>query len=221
MIVSACESTPYGISDRRPAPGPVLDQEPAVLAAGHAGQRRVGRPVRRRHGLSGLSERDQLPPLAQPGGRHDRAGVRRRTAPTTPRPTPRAPTRSSRTNSQSYLAHVATRAIILIQADDPSIGLVAFVPVGMSEVSSCMIDPDLTPGYHVAKGEELGLLPVRRLDALPGLPPRRDRRLRLARHSPAARPRRAAGAGPLKARHRPPRGLIHPRRASELATRRT
>jgi phosphatidylserine decarboxylase len=60
------------------------------------------------------------------------------------------------TNSQSYLAHVAARAIILIQADDPVIGLVAFVPVGMVEVSSCMIDSNVTPGYHVAKGEELG-----------------------------------------------------------------
>jgi phosphatidylserine decarboxylase len=30
------------------------------------------------------------------------------------------------------------------------------VPVGMSEVSSCMIDPRIQPGYHVAKGEELG-----------------------------------------------------------------
>jgi Phosphatidylserine decarboxylase len=60
------------------------------------------------------------------------------------------------TNSQSYLAHVAARAIILIDADDPVIGLIAFVPVGMSEVSSCMIGPHVTPGYHVAKGEELG-----------------------------------------------------------------
>lgn len=60
------------------------------------------------------------------------------------------------TNSQSYITHVATRAIILIQADDPVIGLVAFVPVGMVEVSSCMIGPNVTPGYHVAKGEELG-----------------------------------------------------------------
>ena len=39
------------------------------------------------------------------------------------------------TNSQSYLAHVAARAIILIDADDPVIGLMAFVPVGMSDVS--------------------------------------------------------------------------------------
>ena len=59
-------------------------------------------------------------------------------------------------NSQSYLAHVATRAIIVIEADDPVIGLMAFVPVGMSEVSSCMINSKVAPGYHVHKGEELG-----------------------------------------------------------------
>jgi phosphatidylserine decarboxylase len=59
-------------------------------------------------------------------------------------------------NSQSYLAHVAARAIILIQADDPVIGLMAFVPVGMVEVSSCLIDPAVVPGAHVAKGDELG-----------------------------------------------------------------
>jgi phosphatidylserine decarboxylase len=59
-------------------------------------------------------------------------------------------------NSQSYLAHVAARAIFLIQADDPVIGLMAFVPVGMSEVSSCVIDSKVTRGYHVGKGEELG-----------------------------------------------------------------
>jgi len=48
-------------------------------------------------------------------------------------------------DSQSYLAHVATWAIILIQADDPVIGLMAFVPVGMSEVSSCIVATNVTP----------------------------------------------------------------------------
>ncbi len=59
-------------------------------------------------------------------------------------------------NSQAYLAPVAARAVILIQADDPVLGLVAFVPIGMSDVSSCVIGSAITPGYHVAKGEELG-----------------------------------------------------------------
>ncbi|MCW3032241.1 MAG: hypothetical protein JWM60_586 [Solirubrobacterales bacterium] len=60
------------------------------------------------------------------------------------------------TNSQSYLAHVAARAVIVIEADDPVIGLMAFVAVGMLEVSSCKIAPKVKPGYHVQKGEELG-----------------------------------------------------------------
>ncbi|MDP9093341.1 MAG: phosphatidylserine decarboxylase family protein [Actinomycetota bacterium] len=58
--------------------------------------------------------------------------------------------------SQSYITHVATRAIILIQADDPDISLVGFVAVGMVEVSSCIIGPGVAPGNHVAKGAELG-----------------------------------------------------------------
>jgi phosphatidylserine decarboxylase len=60
------------------------------------------------------------------------------------------------TNSQAYLAHVATRAIILIQADDPVIGLLAVVSIGMLEVSSCVINPNIKAGYHVDKGDELG-----------------------------------------------------------------
>lgn len=60
------------------------------------------------------------------------------------------------TTSQSYLAHVAARAIILIDADDPDIGLVAFLGVGMSEVSSCIISPNIKPGNRIGKGDELG-----------------------------------------------------------------
>ena len=60
------------------------------------------------------------------------------------------------THSQGYMAHVATRAVFLIEADNPAIGLVAFVPIGMSEVSSCLLGPDIEPGRHVEKGEDLG-----------------------------------------------------------------
>jgi phosphatidylserine decarboxylase len=60
------------------------------------------------------------------------------------------------THSQAYLAHVAARAVFLIRADNPAIGLVGFVPVGMSEVSSCLIHPSIEPGHRVAKGDELG-----------------------------------------------------------------
>ena len=60
------------------------------------------------------------------------------------------------THSQGYLSHVAARAIFIIRADNPAIGLVGFVPVGMSEVSSCVINPSIEPGHRVAKGDELG-----------------------------------------------------------------
>lgn len=60
------------------------------------------------------------------------------------------------TTSQGYLAHVASRAIILIEADNPEIGLVAVVPVGMVEVSSCVIGEQVVPGRHLEKGDEIG-----------------------------------------------------------------
>ncbi|CAJ0710242.1 phosphatidylserine decarboxylase family protein [Ralstonia mannitolilytica] len=57
-------------------------------------------------------------------------------------------------DSQGYSAAVAARAVITIACDDPGMGTVACVFIGMGEVSSCMID--VTPGQRVRKGEELG-----------------------------------------------------------------
>ncbi len=58
--------------------------------------------------------------------------------------------------SQSYLAHVATRAIILIECDDPALGLVCLMLIGMDEVSSCIIGAEIRPGHRLKKGEEVG-----------------------------------------------------------------
>jgi phosphatidylserine decarboxylase len=57
-------------------------------------------------------------------------------------------------DSQGYTTAVAARAVILIEADEPALGLVACVFVGMAEVSSCRIVA--MQGQHVAKGDELG-----------------------------------------------------------------
>ena len=57
-------------------------------------------------------------------------------------------------DSQGYITAVAARAVIVIDCDDPGIGEVACVFVGMAEVSSCMIEA--LPGQRVRKGEELG-----------------------------------------------------------------
>lgn len=58
-------------------------------------------------------------------------------------------------DSQGYITHVATRAMIFIAADNPAIGLVCVMPVGMAEVSTC--DIRVYEGQHVAKGDELGM----------------------------------------------------------------
>lgn len=62
---------------------------------------------------------------------------------------------SNETTSQGYLTAIATRAIIFIQADNPDIGLMAFIGVGMAEVSTCEIS--VREGQRVQKGEEIGM----------------------------------------------------------------
>jgi phosphatidylserine decarboxylase len=155
VIVSACESTPYGISmdvkrqDRfwiKSQPYSLQD----MLANDEAVDQFVGGTVYQAF-LSAINYHRWHSPVAgtivrafvQEGTYYSEADSEGKDA-------------VEPMNSQSYLAHVAARAIILIEADDPVIGLMAFVAVGMSDVSSCMIDPKLTPGYHIEKGEELG-----------------------------------------------------------------
>ena len=57
--------------------------------------------------------------------------------------------------SQAYLSSVATRAVLLIEADNPDIGLMAFIAIGMEEISTC--DITVLEGQHVKKGEQLGM----------------------------------------------------------------
>ena len=57
--------------------------------------------------------------------------------------------------SQGYLAQVAARGIVYIMADNPDIGLMCFVAIGMSEVSSTEIT--VKEGDKVKKGDQLGM----------------------------------------------------------------
>ncbi|KAI0145102.1 Phophatidylserine decarboxylase-domain-containing protein [Xylariaceae sp. FL1272] len=57
--------------------------------------------------------------------------------------------------AQGYLTALATRAVIFIQADNPAIGLMAFIGVGMDEVSTCEIT--VKEGQSIKKGEQLGM----------------------------------------------------------------
>ena len=58
-------------------------------------------------------------------------------------------------DSQAFLTSTATRAVIFIQADNPKIGLMCFVTVGMGDVSNNEITVRI--GQHVKKGEQLGM----------------------------------------------------------------
>ncbi|KAM0446995.1 hypothetical protein ACHAO4_008974 [Trichoderma viride] len=59
------------------------------------------------------------------------------------------------TVGQGYLSAMATRGIIFIEADNPAIGLMAFIAIGMDEVSS--VDITVKEGQHVKKGEQTGM----------------------------------------------------------------
>lgn len=57
--------------------------------------------------------------------------------------------------SQGYITELATRALIFIDSDNPDIGLMCFMAVGMAEVSTCEIT--VYEGQHIKKGDELGM----------------------------------------------------------------
>ena len=155
VIVSACESTPYRISTdvERHSEFWIKDQPYSLqdlLADDAAVDQFVGGTVYQAF-LSALNYHRWHSPVSgtivrayvQPGTYFSEADSE-------------GPEAAEAMVSQAYLAHVAARAIILIEADNPAIGLMAVVPVGMVEVSSCVIAPEIVPGHHVAKGDELG-----------------------------------------------------------------
>jgi phosphatidylserine decarboxylase len=58
------------------------------------------------------------------------------------------------TYSQGYEASVNTRGLVFIESDDPVIGLVCVIPIGITEISS--ISFEVKAGDQVTKGQELG-----------------------------------------------------------------
>jgi phosphatidylserine decarboxylase len=58
--------------------------------------------------------------------------------------------------SMEYITHLNTRALIFIKADNPKIGTICIMPVGMVEISSCNINKNIKPGHKIKKGDELG-----------------------------------------------------------------
>jgi phosphatidylserine decarboxylase len=69
---------------------------------------------------------------------------------------PHGPNPDGEAAAQGYISAVATRALIFIEADNPAIGLMCVMPVGMVEVSTC--DVTVKVGQHVKKGDQLGMV---------------------------------------------------------------
>ncbi|WP_300720107.1 phosphatidylserine decarboxylase family protein [Pseudomonas sp.] len=57
--------------------------------------------------------------------------------------------------SQAYIAEIATRGLVFIEADNKDIGLMCFMAIGMAEVSTC--DITAFEGQYVKKGDQLGM----------------------------------------------------------------
>ncbi|EKM57609.1 uncharacterized protein PHACADRAFT_206501 [Phanerochaete carnosa HHB-10118-sp] len=68
---------------------------------------------------------------------------------------PNDPDPVAQMQSQGFITCVACRAIVYIQADNPSIGLMCFMAVGMAEVSTCEVT--VKDGDRLKKGDQLGM----------------------------------------------------------------
>ena len=58
--------------------------------------------------------------------------------------------------SQAFIrTAIATRTLVFIQADNPNIGLMCFMAVGMADVSTCEVT--VSSGQRVEKGDQIGM----------------------------------------------------------------
>lgn len=65
------------------------------------------------------------------------------------------PDSSASNGSQGFITAVATRTLVFVQADNPLVGLMCFIAVGMAEVSTCEVTVEV--GDQVKKGDQLGM----------------------------------------------------------------
>ncbi|KAF9011709.1 phosphatidylserine decarboxylase-domain-containing protein [Cyathus striatus] len=62
--------------------------------------------------------------------------------------------------SNPYMGHfpfVPTRQLIFINSDNPAIGLICYIAIGMGEAESCTLDSKVREGAHTGKGEDIGM----------------------------------------------------------------
>jgi phosphatidylserine decarboxylase len=158
IIVSACESTPFAIRRRTERRAEFwIKQQPYSLQemlAGNLVDRFAGGTVYQAF-LSAKDYHRWHSPVSGTVRRLQRIAGTYYSEAVSEHFDPEGPN-----NSQGYIAHVGTRALIFIEADDPRIGLMCLVTIGMAECSSCVLESGsgepLREGQHVRKGEQLG-----------------------------------------------------------------
>ena len=161
VVVNSCESMPYKVAYDVPAhdkfwikgqPYSVMD----MLAHDAFAEQFVGGTIYQAF-LSALSYHHWHSPVS---GRVVKTYVKDGTYYSEPPFTgfvdSHGPDSGGENTGQGYIAAVATRALIFIEADNPDIGLMCVMPVGMVEVSTC--DVIVKQGQHVKKGEQLGMV---------------------------------------------------------------
>ncbi|KAF8156979.1 hypothetical protein B0H34DRAFT_675338 [Crassisporium funariophilum] len=59
--------------------------------------------------------------------------------------------------SLACITSLNTRTLIFIHADNLAIGLACFVAIGMTEISTCVVNENVVEGRRVTKGDDFGL----------------------------------------------------------------
>lgn len=162
LIISACESAPYRIASPVAARAKFwLKSQPYslidMLANSAYYHRFIDGTIYQAY-LSALSYHRWHAPISgtvlkieQVGGTYFAENYR---LPADPED-PVGPLGAVLRQSQGYISEVAARMMVYIQADDPRIGLVCAIFIGMVEVSSC--EATVGEGQHVVAGQEMGM----------------------------------------------------------------
>jgi phosphatidylserine decarboxylase len=59
--------------------------------------------------------------------------------------------------SLGFITSMTTRLLIFIESDNPDIGLVCFIALGMADISTCSVVDNIKEGAKVTRGDELGM----------------------------------------------------------------
>ena len=157
LVISApCEAVPHFRGTKSKAPRSVLDQGTAVQLATSAQRRSNDGEVRRRHHLPRLSRYCQLPSLAYPqwdGNNKPRAYIKEGAYYAAALSFGYDPTGGIH-SQRLHEPRPIPEAIVFIDTGNPKIGTVAFIAIGMSEISSCPLE--VYVGQKVKKGDPLG-----------------------------------------------------------------